>query len=847
MNYQHNIYTATLIAFLLLFLVGCKDDDSPNKEELPVKHDIQFLLRIQEEPGNPNQEDNTRASDPTNDKDKKLNDVIDVIALTPHSTNTGSTDGGKWVYSYMVRATLKSNTPDASGAYTYTAPIQELKGVKQRFIFLGNISNYIDINELQKALSGKEYVKGETNPGSNSILECLKLSNESFWFVSDDANGNYEVKPENVRIPMYSVPTTPEEITLATKTTGLNGGNTIYILRMLARIDVKLDKTQVTDRNLRRVYLLHRRTSGYIGHKDDATSWISDNNIDNKSRVKTAWEIDEKIFEQDISYAVSGNELTHSIYAFESDVTERNLTQAIVVGIESSEGLTYYRIDIPKYDDVGNLATPLARGPILRNHCYTINITKVTDEGAKTPEEAYYGHIPIGATIDPWEDKSVDANLGTVYRLWVDKTLIEYPADSNEELISFSAETTWKDGFLINCYNGGGVFEHQSPTPVATSTSGNYNFPSSDYYGLNGKREVITFKTKENKSDNSRGGTYTFKAGNIIKYVHIQQSSFKWDNSLIITDWSDMPIDGETGTMYHLDVSTDIMYLGLTTDLKLRNSDNSKWWFKVTALGYDNSYWVLDSHSSWMQFQCGPDRMLTNDEKIDDGDGVFEPNSSRAVADGTTRTLIMHHHYEFERRDLEKPKFYTGGTQAEIDAEKEYLKNAGIAPYVASADYGLRSDVERCLSFVKIRLGNLYKVVQVVLYNPNPTNDVITVYDEADNKLKKSFNGDFGQVIFTYKINASDLEDGDKEYKLKIKTARTGCAWVINNISSAGDILRSVKVGSGRGSVDGEEFSFVIKKGTQAGSATIIIGPDITWNNYREFVQERVINIIIEK
>lgn len=193
----------------------------------------------------------------------------------------------------------------------------------------------------------------------------------------------------------------------------------------------------------------------------------------------------------------------------------------------------YYKVGL--YMD----ANKTSQYALLRNHNYTITVTKVNDYGFKTLAEAIKSDPEnrIEAQIvddNPAITKMIackDYELGVSDKVYVDAeatsakvtvvTTLEEATSSDGSFYTVTPEDSWI---------------HSNPTAVKTNTNDGTNLSTQ------GKKYVLTFTLDQNDAqEESRTGTITFKSGDLMLTAQIIQKGydFKRDNDRPVTLWDE--------------------------------------------------------------------------------------------------------------------------------------------------------------------------------------------------------------------------------------------------------------------------------------------------------------------
>lgn len=189
----------------------------------------------------------------------------------------------------------------------------------------------------------------------------------------------------------------------------------------------------------------------------------------------------------------------------------------------------YYKVGLYKNAD------KTSQYALLRNHNYTITVTKVNDYGFSTKEEAIKAQPEnrIEAQIvddNPAITKMIackDYELGVSDKVYVDAeatsaivtvvTTLEEATSSDGSFYTVTPEDSWI---------------HSNPTAVETNTNDGTN------HSTQGKKYVLTFTLDKNDAqEESRTGKITVKSGDLMLTAQIIQKGkdFKRDNHRPVT------------------------------------------------------------------------------------------------------------------------------------------------------------------------------------------------------------------------------------------------------------------------------------------------------------------------
>lgn len=174
---------------------------------------------------------------------------------------------------------------------------------------------------------------------------------------------------------------------------------------------------------------------------------------------------------------------------------------------------------------------------LLRNHNYTITVTKVNDYGFKTKAEAIKSDPENRIEAEVVDDNPTITKMIACkdYELGVsDKVYVDAEATSAKvTVVTTLKEATSSDGSFYTV-TPEHSWIHSNPTAVETNTNDGTN------YSTQGKKYVLTFTLDQNDAqEESRTGTITVKSGDLMLTAQIIQKGydFKRDNDRPVALW----------------------------------------------------------------------------------------------------------------------------------------------------------------------------------------------------------------------------------------------------------------------------------------------------------------------
>ena len=306
--------------------------------------------------------------------------TIDLVAF--RKDNAGS------YFDYYYPGTLAAN--NIAGASTQNARVKvRLASYAQDLVIIANagtrvsdlVAKTVQNTSKETFLANLVYSLSGTNPQWNAL-------NASSY----DA------------LPMWGETST----TVTQNTTQLS----VSVLRMVAKIDVQLDPTNLAAlRNvfkLKSVNLYNINTNGRIAPNSTNVQQSGSNvSVTAPSLPATPGNYLGPVAYQD--FTAPGTQdvaMLGAVYLFETQapvstdpLSPLAATCVVVGGIYSNDAAqTYYRVDFLKNGIFQD---------ILRNHRYVVNITSVTGSGYKTPDEAYRNKaVNMGVNIVVWDENN---------------------------------------------------------------------------------------------------------------------------------------------------------------------------------------------------------------------------------------------------------------------------------------------------------------------------------------------------------------------------------------------------------------------------------------------------------
>ena len=292
----------------------------------------------------------------------------------------------------------------------------------------------------------------------------------------------------------------------------LDGTATVSLLRQYAKVTLKVDAT-VTD--------FPEKDAGLIINHAAAKSAIAPAGYTEST--------DALAETTEFSSTDFGDGTNREVVVTETSAGVANVI--IKAKYKGKEGYKegYYKVGLYKNAD------KTSQYALLRNHNYTITVTKVNDYGFSTKEEAIKAQPEnrIEAQIvddNPAITKMIackDYELGVSDKVYVDAEA----TSANVTVVTTLKEATSSDGSFYTV-TPEDSWIHSNPTAVETNTNDGTN------HSTQGKKYVLTFTLDKNDAqEESRTGTITVKSGDLMLTAQIIQKGydFKRDNHRPVT------------------------------------------------------------------------------------------------------------------------------------------------------------------------------------------------------------------------------------------------------------------------------------------------------------------------
>ena len=350
-----------------------------------------------------------------------------------------------------------------------------------------------------------------------------EVHNTLIYSYPDDPSGNPLVWNLSSRyLPMWGM----------TKNLDLSRSDTYGscdIYRSVAKMSLMVDES-CTGFQMEEVYVYYMERKGYLmsGHTPDAA-------MSKQYMLPDVPETSvQTTLKNSVMYDVSDNGIANRIFVPESDnktpASSKKQLKIVVGGTWSGEGIegagkkNYWRIDM--CDELDNPYD------IIRNHSYIYNITKVSNPGTPTPDEALESEVAtLGVEVKEWNPQYMRSEVPDQYTLTTSKSVITLNGYTDISEHSFDVWTDYEEGWTIETDENGKIIDSSSgeAKPIEWLTINNVNGPCN---------HTVTVKVNAEKIN--LGATLTnrfwIKAGNIRKEITVIFPQPPTANSYVVGD-----------------------------------------------------------------------------------------------------------------------------------------------------------------------------------------------------------------------------------------------------------------------------------------------------------------------
>lgn len=280
----------------------------------------------------------------------------------------------------------------------------------------------------------------------------------------------------------------------------LDGTATVSLLRQYAKVTLKVDDAVKA--------VFPEDKAGLIINHAAAKSAIAPANYKEQN--------DDLATTKEFSSTNFGDGKSREVAVTETSAGVAN----VIIKAEYRNVEGYYKVGL--YKD----ADKTSQYALLRNHNYTITVTKVNDYGFSTKEEAIKAQPENRIEAQIVDDNPAITKMIACkdYELGVsDKVCVDAEATSaNVTVVTTLQEATSSDGSFYTVTRGDkDSWIHTNPTAVETNTNDGTN------HSTQGKKYVLTFTLDKNDAqEESRTGTITVKSGDLMLTAQIIQKGY---------------------------------------------------------------------------------------------------------------------------------------------------------------------------------------------------------------------------------------------------------------------------------------------------------------------------------
>lgn len=470
---------------LFVALMGCRDDHEDGYYPSPSQDgEVQVPFNI----SMPAQLPKTYALD-DNDENEVKN--IDILAF--------KVSGGEETFAYRAQAQQGSIVDDGvNNKKKFIVTLFKDGSQSYRFVAVANAKEQLD-NTFPGGI-----VVGTSK---DAVMEQLQLTGINKWNVDNGTQGY-------LPIPMWGE--TLGNIVVQDNTVITD----LKLMRMVAKINVKIDPL-ITEASfaLSSVSLYNYYSAGRIAPDAANLASGSRSTVDKPTVLGTTT---KGPIDYEGASIIANNSIINNIYTFESvvpktasEVDMSKVTTLVVGGkYNNSSTITYYRLDIANGKNYLD---------ILRNHLYTINITKVKSAGYSTKEEAFNSRaINIEAEVVVWDDAAIgNIEFDGQFMLAVSQGKFDftkgiYTVNSEGNTVSITTDYKSNDGTvqgwkIVSIVDAGG-------NPITdwlktTVDKGNANIATN-----------MQLLLTENNSGQARKGYIHISAGRLTYVIEVNQN-----------------------------------------------------------------------------------------------------------------------------------------------------------------------------------------------------------------------------------------------------------------------------------------------------------------------------------
>ncbi|MDR1715246.1 MAG: FimB/Mfa2 family fimbrial subunit [Prevotella sp.] len=413
-------------------------------------------------------------------------------------------------YTYQpVYSNVINTDPDDSNIKTFTIKVPE------------GTYNMVILANTRQAVSG---IVNSIHEGDSkaSVLDKLVITNSNKW-NTDPASTGY------IPIPMFG------EIPSISVNAALPSNTSVNLVRMVSKIDVALTNTDATNNfTLESIRLYNYNNKGYIAPLSG--NWDQAQNVVTGASVPTGSILTQgPLLYDGTAITTAHTASSGEIYTFEAVGANPSLmgnaTCLVIGGTYTGDSQpTYYRVDFARTSS--SVTTYL---PLLRNHYYKVNITKVSGRGLPTPADAFSSRpVNIEANVIMWDNAKIgDIVFDGQYMLGVSQREITFTRDARTIASTdntFCVTTDYPPGWKIEKITdaAGNIISWLN---VVSTTGSNVSA------GISGSITDLKLNMPENTSGSDRTAFIHLSAGRLTHTVQVLQKT-ELNLSLMVTDLS---------------------------------------------------------------------------------------------------------------------------------------------------------------------------------------------------------------------------------------------------------------------------------------------------------------------
>jgi hypothetical protein len=429
------------------------------------------------------------------EKDENMISALTVLAFR--------VENNKETYDYSSVGQKSKDNADGSASQKFNVTVK-LKEYPQRFVIIANAQTEVSVLIGEPAWKGVE---------KNVMLANLEVALNAGDKWNTISASNYRT------FPMWGE-STPEVI--VSTTSGLK--NPISLLRMIAKINVKLDESVTGLTNsfkMKNVRLYNTNTKGRIvpDPKTITANKATAPTIPNSVADYSKRHLGPIVYSDFNAPGKPDVAMLGAIYTFETaSVAKDKATEAtcLVIGgiYENDATETYYRVNIVEDDSI-------TFRNILRNHQYIIKIVAVKARGYATPEEAFKSKaVNMIVNILDWDEGGLkDIVFDGQYFLSVNKRTFEFTREAR------TTADTDNRLLILTDYPGGWTIDKLITTTPEGTTPASWIKPDR-YAGTNpGKaNDQVSMLIEANNSGSTRNAYITIRAGRLQYKITVTQT-----------------------------------------------------------------------------------------------------------------------------------------------------------------------------------------------------------------------------------------------------------------------------------------------------------------------------------